>query len=394
MIHRQTNGHLIKLIGLLPLFVIHPTLAITGSTGFQPQLATQLQYEDNVRRAPAQNEQSDLLLLIKPTLPLLWGFGKHSLDLTYKGAYGQYQDQNILNYNDHRLTTKLLLDHSIRLNSEYEMGQIRDHNTPDDNNVTANLTTTTNRWRENYAKITLSYGNPSSRGQLITKLNHKQLRYTNNNQQFLDLNSTTITGMFYYRVAPKTRIPFELSTTNIDYQNTNPTVDPSSNEQNLLTGITWDISTISTALFQIGALNRNYNNSLYKDTSILMLRLDGTWKPNSYTNITIGAIRDIQESLQANSKAYIQNHIHTEITHMTTPRMAFIVGAFYTSAKTDDLNVISENRLNLRLQTQYSLLPWLHLSATYNHTARDSDLNIFDFTSNAIMFGAQAQFGN
>lgn len=381
-----------KLTSLFLLFFTHPVVAATDSSGFQPRITTQLQYEDNVRRAPEQSEQSDSILIVKPILPLLWDFGKHKLDLTYKGEYGQYYDQDILNYNDHQLSSRLLLDHNNRFNTEYELGQIRDHFTPDDNNVVANLTTTSNRWQENYAKAKLSYGSASSQGQITTKLDYKQRSYINNNQQFLDVDITGLTNTFYYRVAPHTRIPTELSISNQDYQNTTPANDPSSHEYRLLTGVTWDASAKSTAIFQLGLLERSYDNNLYKDTSILMLRLDGAWKPNTYTNITFGAIRDTQESLQANSKAYIQNHIHTEMTHMATARTAFIVGALYTKAKTDDVSAIRDDRINLRLQTKYSLLHWLKIGAGYTYTARNSDLNSLDFKSNVIMFDAQAQF--
>lgn len=381
-----------KLTSLLLLFLAHPALAATDSSGFQPQITTQIQHEDNVRRAPEQNKQSDSLLILKPVLPLRWDFGKHKLDLAYKGEYGQYYDQNILNYNDHKLSSHLLLDHNNRLNTEYELGQVREHYTPDDNNVVANLTTASNRWQENYANATLAYGQASSQGQIITRLNYKQRRYVNNNQQFLDDNIMGLTGIFYYRVAPHTRIPTELSISNQDYQNTTPVNDPSSNEYRLLTGVTWDASAISSAIFQLGFLNRTYDNNLYKDTSILMLRLDGTWKPNTYTKITFGAIRDTQASLQANAKAYIQNHIHAEITHLMTARTALIAGALYTKAKTDDISAIRDDRINLRLQAKYSLLHWLKIGAGYTYTARDSDLNSLDFKSNVIMIDAQAQF--
>lgn len=382
----------VTLASLLLLFFAHPALAATDNSGFQPRITTQLQYEDNVRRAPDQSKQSDSLLILKPILPLLWDFGKHKLDLTYKGEYGRYNDQNILNYNDHELKSHLLLDHSNRLNTEYELGQIRDHYTPDDNNVIANLITTSNKWEENYAKAKLAYGRSSSQGQFVTRADYKQLRYINNNQQSLDVNTTGLTNTFYYRIAPNTRIPTELGIANKDYQNTTPATDPSGNEYRLLTGVTWDASTISSAIFQLGLLKRSYDNTLYADTTILMLRLYGTWKPNTYTNITFGAIRDIQDSQQINTKPYIQNHIHAEMTHMATSRTAFIVGALYTKAKTDNSIVITDDRINLRIQAKYSLLHWLKVGAGYNYTARASNYNVLDFKSNVIMIDAQAQF--
>ena len=381
------------ILATLPLLLIaQVSLAATDSSGFQPLIGMQLQYEDNVRRTPEQNKQSDSLLILKSKLPLLWDFGKHKLDLTYKGEYAQYAEQEALDYNDHRLGSKLLLDHSLRLNSEFELGYIQEHNTPDDNNVIANLTAEPNRWQESYAKAGLSYGKASSQGQIITKLEYKQRSYTNNNQQYLDANITRLSGAFYYRIAPKTRIPFEASLTSYDYQNTTPLTDPSSNAYKLLTGLTWEASAKSTGIFQFGLLEKKYDNSLFKDTSILMLKLDGVWKPNTYTKMVFGAIRDTAESLQVNSKAYIQNHLHTEITHMATPRTALIFAALYTVAKTDDFAAIKDNRYKFRLETRYSLLRWLNIGAGYKYIERDSDLNNLDFKTNIFMIEAQAQF--
>lgn len=390
---KNTNSRLTLLTALSLTFFSQTALAIAlDSSGFQPRIDAQLQYEDNVRRTPEQNKQSDSILVLKPNLPLRWDYGKHKLDLTYKGEYAQYFDDKTLDYNDHKLSSRLLLDHSLRLNSEFELGYIREHDIPDDNNVVANPTAEPNKWKEGYAKASLSYGKPSSQGQIITKLERKQRSYTNNNQQFLDNDRTELSGAFYYRIAPATRIPIELSITNYDYTNTGPATDPSSNAYKIMTGVTWEATAKSTGIFQLGLLDKKYDNSLFKDTSILMFRLDGVWKPNTYTKLVFGAIRDTQESLQAFSKAYIQNHIHTEITHMMTPRTALLLGVLYTNAKTDDFTAIKDNRFKFRLEAKYSLLRWLTIGAGYKYTERDSDLNNLDFKTNIFMLEARAQF--
>lgn len=382
-------------LAILPLiFFSQVALATPSSSGFQPKIDLQLRYEDNVRRTPEKNKQSDSILVLKPVLPLLWDFGKHKLDLTYKGEYARYSDYEALDYNDHHLSTHLLLDHNFRLNTEFELGHIREHNIPDDNDVVANLTAGPNKWEEGYAKAGLSYGNPSSQGQLITKLEYRQRNYTNNNQKFLDVDRTGLLGAFYYRISPKIRIPFELSITHYDYQNTTPATDPSSNEYKYLTGLTWEASAKSTGILRLGLLEKKYDNSLLDDTSIFMLRLDGIWEPNTYTKMVFGAIRDTQESLQAFSRAYIQNHLHTEITYMVTPRTMLFFGALYTAAETDDSAAIKEDRFNVRLEAKYNLLRWLNISVGYKYAERDSELNNLDFKTNIFTLTAQAQFND
>ncbi|VAW85184.1 hypothetical protein MNBD_GAMMA17-1780 [hydrothermal vent metagenome] len=383
-----------SLVAVSLTFLSQTIQATPHSSGFQPEIDIQLQYEDNVRRTPEQNKQSDSILVVTPKLPLLWDFGNHKLDLAYNGDYAQYSDQEALNYNDHYLNSNLLLDHSSRLNTEYELGYIREHDIPDDNNVIANLTAEPNQWKENYAKVSLSYGNSSSQGQIITRFEHKKRSYKNNNLRFLDANRTGLSGTFYYRIAPNTRIPFKLGITRYGYQNTIPATDPSSNEYSYLTGLTWDATAQSTGTLQLGLLEKKYDNSQFEDTSIFIIRLDNVWKPNTYTKVVFGAIRDTQESLQAFSRAYIQNRLHTEVSHMVTPRTALLLGIRYTIAKTDDLAAINDDRVNIRLEAKHSLRRWLNIGAAYKYVERDSNLNSLDFKTNIFMLNIQAQFND
>ncbi|MBV1888801.1 MAG: outer membrane beta-barrel protein, partial [Proteobacteria bacterium] len=363
-----------QLATLSLLFFSQAALAALDSSGFQPRIEAQVKHEDNVRRTPEQYKQRDSILVLKPDLPLLWDFGKHKLDLIYEGEYAQYTNYEELNYNDHRLGSQLRLDHSLRLNSELTLGHIRGHDIPDDNNVIANPIGVPNQWQENYATAELSYGNVPSQGQIITKLEYKQHDYTNNNLQSLDSKQTGLSGVFYYRIAPKTRIPFELSITNYNYDNTISVIDPSSNSYKLLTGFTWEASAKSTGIFQLGLLEKKYENSLFEDISTPILKLDGVWRPNTYTKLVFGAIRDVEEPVGVNIKANIQNHIHTEITHMATPRTALIFSALFTAAKIDDLIGIKNNRFKAGLEVTYSLLRRLKIGANYKYVERNSGL--------------------
>lgn len=380
------------LIVLSLFFHTQAILAAPNNSGFQPEINIQLQYEDNVRRTPEKNKQNDSILIIKPDLPLRWGFGKHKINLAYKGEYAQYFEQGVLDYNNHKLSSYLLLDHSSRLNTEYELGYVRGHDKPSNNDVIANLTAKPNQWKESYARTTLSYGKNSSQGQIITRLERKQRSYTNNNQQFLDTDKTSLSGIFYYRIAPKTRIPFELSVTNYDYQNIIPARDPSSIEYKYLVGISWDATAKSSGILQFGLLEKGYNNNLYENISIFMLRLDGTWKPNTYTKIVFGAIRDTQESAQASSQAYIQNHLDAKITHMVTSRTMLFLSMRYTIAKPANLETIKSTRFNVQIKARHNLRHWLDAGITYKHVERNSDLDNLDFKTNIFMLEVRARF--
>ncbi len=365
--------------------------AIADSSGFQPEIEIQQRYEDNVRRAPEQNKQNDSILILKPDFPLLWDFGKHTLNLTYKGEYAQYSDQKTLNYSSHYLSSHLLLDHNHRLNTEYKFGYIRERDIPGDNNVLANLTAEPNQWKEKYAKTRLLFGKNTSQGQIITRLEYRQRRYTNNNQQFLDRNKASLSSSFYYRIAPNTRIPFEISITDYDYQTA---TNLSNNEYRYLTGITWDVTAKSTGIFQFGLLEKKYDNPLFKDTSIVIVQLDGEWKPNTYTKIMFGTLRNSQESSQVFLPAYIKKQLYSEITHMITPRTRLFLDARYTAAKANNSAAISNDWVNIRIEAEHNLLRWLYASIGYNFVERNSGQDDFNFKTNIFTLKIWAQFND
>ncbi len=370
------------------------TSLASNNSGFQPKIDIQLQREDNVRRAPKQSKQSDSILILKMDLPLRWNFGKHKLDLTYKSEYAEYADQKVLNYNDHQLSSRLLLDHSYRLNTEYELGYIREHDMPDDNNIVANRADKPSQWKEKYVQANLLYGTSSSPGEVITQLKYRQRDYTNNKQKFLNSNRTSLSGTFHYRITPKTRIPFELNIINYDYQNSTPITNPSSTEYRYLTGISWDATVKSDGILQLGFLEKKYDNSRYNDISIFVLRLDAAWRPNTFTKLVFGVVRDVTESLQISSSAYIQNYLHTSVSHIITPRTTLFFGTRYTISETDDFIAVKNTGFNAQFKARHSLRRWLYVGISYRHIGRDSDINNLDFKTNIFMFEIQTQFNN
>ena len=99
-------------------------------SGFYSNIEIQLLYDDNVRAVVDELKTSDKVSLINPVLDWILLIGKHQLDFQYKGNYGFYVDDSTLNHDDHRLTSRALLDHSHRLNSEFRLGYVRGHDPP------------------------------------------------------------------------------------------------------------------------------------------------------------------------------------------------------------------------------------------------------------------------
>ena len=370
------------------LLMIPPTISLAEkSPGFQWNVETQLRYDDNVHRTIDRSAESDTTFVVKPKLSWVSLYGKHLFDLSYQGGY------NFIYYSDHHLKAHALLDHSYRLNSEYTLGAYWGHDRPG-NTDALNPTDDRNQWRDSYAKGKIYYGHSDSQGQLLGQLDYHQKRYTNNDQEYRNHNRLGTTGTFYYRVAPKTRMLFEISFTDYDYRNDDTFRKNQSNQEfRYLTGVTWEVTTKTAGIFKIGYQDKNYDDSTFGDLSSLALMLDSTWRPNTYTTVTFGAAQKNQESSQESTNGYVRRHVRGGLEHDITPRTRLLVKIWYGNDQFDAFDR-EDNRWDVRLGVKHSLLRWLYVGAEYQYEDRDSSLDIYDFRANVFMLTVGTSFDN
>lgn len=375
------------------LALLSSVVSAQRRSGFHPNLELQLLYDDNARATVDELKESDKVFLLNPDLAWILLLGKHRLEFEYKGGYGFYFDDRLLNYDDHRLTAQALLDHSYRLNTEFWLGYLRAHDEPGQTNARSNLLDEVNKWRDWNILGKLDYGRIDSKGQIVVKLNYSVRRYTNNEQAYRDNDTLATTGTFFYRIAPDTRLLLEASLADSYFPNKNTIGASQSNkEYNYLTGITWDITSITTGTFKIGYQEKHYNSSNFSDLSGLAVSLEGIWNPNTYTHITFGAIRDTQNSAQQFSGAYVKNSVQANIRHEITPRTALTGRISYALDEFDDVRGREDIRWELSLGIRHELLRWLEIGTEYNYRKRDSTEEIYDFKSNILMLIASTKF--
>jgi hypothetical protein len=371
------------------LALLSSAVSAQKKSGFHPNLEIQLLYDDNVRAVIDELKESDEIFEVNPDLAWIWLYGKHRFNLGYRGNYGFYFNDSVLNYDDHRLTAHALFDHSYRLNTEVQVGYLRDHDPPGQTNALPNLLGEFDKWQNWNTLGKVYYGRDDSKGQVVAQLDYSIRRYTNNNQEFRDYNKLVPTGTFYYRIAPDTRLLLEASLADYVFQNENSIgANQSNKEFRALTGVTWDITAITSGTFKIGYLDKQYDSSAFSDLSGLTFWLDGVWNPNTYTKITFGAVRDTQNSAQPVSGAFVKNSVQVDIRHAITPRTALIGGLRYGREEFDDVLEREDNRWDARGGVSYSLLGWLEIGAEYRYRERNSTVNIFDFSSNIFMITA------
>ncbi len=380
---------------VFPMLLCAPILSVFSAqerTGLYPNLETQLIYDDNIRAVTDELKESDQIFVIKPDLDWIGTYGKHQFNLGYRGNYGFYFDETDLNYNDHQLTARALFDHSYRSNTEFNLAYQHDHDPPGQTDAIPRLAGEYDKWRNWNALGKFYYGRDDSRGQIVVQLAYDIRRYTNNNQEFRDYDKPSATGTFFYQVAPKTRLLLEAGLADYDYQNESSAGASQSNkEYRYLTGITWDITAISTGVFKIGYQDKQYESSAFGDTSELTFSLDGIWNPNTFTKVTFGASRQTQESAQQNSGGFVQTILQINVRHAISPRSALVGGLGYGKADFDNVLDRQDNHWRALAGVKHSLLRWLEIGAEYRYEERDSTLELFDFKSNIFMITASTK---
>jgi hypothetical protein len=350
----------------------------------------QVQHDNNVLRKV--EGASDSALLVSPELHYLTHSGKHIFALEYKGEYAAYKQNSDLNHDNHNIAVFARLDHSLKINSDFKLSYKNEVEEPGTNDSSTVFINEFNQTNKKQATAKFYYGTKKSIGQLVLGLDHREHRYTNNLQDYRDVDINTVTGIFYYRIAPKTRLLFQASIGDYDYLVNDQFPDQSSKAAFYLAGVEWDITAKTSGTFKLGYQSKDFEQDVYNDITGLSYMLDMTWKPNTYSTIKLGASRTTQESAQLETSAFITNSYTVDAKHEITARTT--LKAAYTF-DTDDI-VTSSNRTDKHhkvvLGVDHSLLTWLNISLDYKFIERRSDLDFYNFKANVIALSLTTNF--
>jgi hypothetical protein len=386
---------LVKYKITLPFVIIACTLISTNIKAEERQglllnAAIEAQYDDNVLRKVKPT--SDSSIKISPDLQYFTYMGKHILAVDYQGDYAAYKENTKLNYNDHDISLYARLDHSLKINSEFKLSYKDEIEDPGSNNSSSLLISQFNQTNKKQASAKFYYGTQQSIGQLVLGLDHRENRYTNNLQNYRDVDHNRITTTFFYRIAPKTRLLFQASIGNYDYIIKNKFPDQSSEESFYLAGVEWDITAKTSGTFKLGYQGKNFEQNVYNDITGLSYMLDMTWKPNTYSTIEIGASRMTRESSQRLTSAFVTHSYTVNAEHKITPRTKLKAKYIYDNDDIVTVRSRTDKRHNVTLSVDHSLLTWLNISLNYQFIERSSDFVIYDYKTNVIGLSLDTKF--
>lgn len=383
----KTKNLKVKTISVLFFIALTSMLVLTSvqaeeKNGVLLNAVIKVENDDNVLRKIVP--VSDTALKVAPEMHFLSNYGKHRYFLGYKGEYTGYAENSKLNYDDHDISALVHLDHTVTIDSEFSVSYLDKVEDAGSTNSSSLFINKFNHFNKKSAQAKFFYGTYQSSGQLVLKLDHSQQRFTNNFQGYRDTDRNNITGTFFYRIAPKTRLLFESSLVKYDYVNSGILGDQSSEQNLYLSGIEWKLTAKTSGTFKIGYQDKNYQDKNFSDIAGLSYMLDMAWQPNTYTTVKVGASRLTSESAQLDVGGFETTTYKISIDHKFTPLTRLVSG--YTQDNDDIIS--SNNRKDIRKDfnfgLSYSLLSWVDVALNYRYLKRDSDIQLYEYKSNMV----------
>ena len=348
-------------------------------------------YDDNVLRRSAAS--SDRTIKFLPELKLKSLYGKHQFYFGYNGGFTSYSDNSSLNYDDHNLSLRALFDHSRRFNSELQLTYQDKIEQPGTTNAVSTLVTNEfNQFSNKNALASFFYGSRKSIGQFVLAFDVDDREYSNNQQEFRNVERQRIKGTMFYNLGLKTRVLFEARVAAFDYTSEQQLADQSNHENTYFAGVEWQVTAKTSGIFKIGYQSKDFETQQFSDLTGLSYILNMDWSPFSYTQINVGARRETKESAQLGVGGFLDTSYSIMMSHEMSAKTEFFASYFRSKEDITSSQSRTDRRAKINLGIAYRLNSWLILELDYRHQKRESDIELLKFSANAVELSLSSTF--
>lgn len=355
--------------------------------GFYGTVGISYATDDNVFRQ-ATSKVSDSITTVTPELLFLKEIGKHQFTAEYIGQYASYNKSTGEDYSDHIVNADLFLDLTQKFNINLQANYIEGHESRGASGVASSATLDVNKLKENRIFTGFSYGRNVAKAQVELDMEAKDLKYTNNDQEYRDRTTNAVAARALYNVSNKTKVFAEVKQNTIDYSNETATsfVNKDSTENFYYAGLRWDASYKTTGELRVGSYDKNFDSTTQTDGSGSSYEASIFWEPRTYSRFTVALSRVPQEAATAES-FYVSNLVSVNWDHYFNDKLGLNVNV--TDGK-DEYTGDREDKLSTAgLGLNYKFRRWLEFDLDYTYSDRDSTDNTADFTDNLFMFTAK-----
>lgn len=337
-------------------------------------------HNDNVRGTAIDKVASNFWVVNPEAVAELKNRGDR-YTLSYTGNYASYTSSSSDSYDQHELwaagdnyfTTRARLGWGVGYLERIDPRGSTDRQVADE----------PDRWHAPVVRAIGIYGAPGAIGRIELEGSRMAKRYENNRDytQLSDVDLTTVSGRFFYRVMPKTSLLFELRNTWADYSSSLSTMD--NTDRRYYVGAEWDFLAKTRGSLRVGRAYKDFESSGRKGGAGNSWEAGVQWSPLTYSVFDFQSSRTLQDStglgdyLVNTSNTVIWNH---KWASYISSRVNYgILKSDYSSTSRND----NLKRYGVGFYTELGYRA--RVGIDWSHTKRESSLDTYDFERDVLM---------
>ena len=340
--------------------------------------------------------QTSLITMVSPKIVIAAEPSKHRFAFEYEGDFAKYADSSPDDYDDHHLKASAELNFGSKSKVEV-IGSFDDAHDDRGTGLTEGFDPALNippgpdeyDLLKGLGRFTL--GSDVSKGRIVLEAGSSDLEYTNNRDrtQFFDREDVYGNAAFYYRVAPKVSLLFDVKLMDIDYSNDRPLQESlNSREYRYLVGVAWDRSAKTKGAIRVGYIDKEFTESDREDFSGPSWEVDFRWRFLQYSHFDVRTARYPSETNAGGN--FVENTLysvaweHQWDARVTSRLLASDLDRDYRGSSLNREQQLRQYRLSL----SYRMRRWLEWTAGVEISSRSSNIERFVFDGNIYSIGA------
>jgi len=232
-----------------------------------------------------------------------------------------------------------------------------------------------------------SYGAPGAQGRIEIDGAMFSREYQNNRTltDVADRDTNTYGGTFFWRIAPKTELLFQVQETDTDYTLGASTLD--STERRYLFGAKWEATAKTSGIFKIGRLKRDFDSATRSDLSSASWDAGIRWSPLTYSVFDLSTSKATSESTGGIGDVILGTSYGLTWNHAWNSRFSSAINGNWRKEEFLGTGGGREDKTtSLGAKLTYQMQRWLKFGGEYVWTERDSNINTSNYKKNLWMF--------
>jgi hypothetical protein len=246
------------------------------------------------------------------------------------------------------------------------------------------------RWGSTNLDARLIYGAQEASGRFEVDLGNQAKTYDNNriNTAIADVNVSSYSGRFFYRLGTRTLALVEMRNARANYTSSLST--DSNVERRYYAGLTWEATAATTGIIKVGQMTKDFDRSGKQSHSGESWEAKVRWLPRTYSMVELETNRSTADSTGVGDYT-INTGTDISWSHKWTNSVSSRVGLGFLNTDYAGLGIKRNDKTtNTSLTLDYQVLRWLKMGVDVGLSDRSSNVTGQDFKRNITMFTLNA----